>query len=231
MRPDWKMHTRQNGTPVSLDRGGNWNHVVGGREKKQYPKEPPQRALEKLKEKGKVRGINSLLGQHCVKKQSHLKDTKYEMQRKHFESSNISQMLIFLLFLRLNVKHNRKCVKMHVIPLRSITPISSCYPLNTVGSLSNSKWDVCVRMKVQYSKLQQKLCYNSCNNYIRNTHFPLRSAFECTKIISKKQFPTRDNCKAYMKQKRAHWTEDWGLRIEHLFNCNYFWDSTCIASL
>lgn len=63
----------------------------GGREK-QYPKHPPpQTALEKLKEKEKVRGINSLLCHHCEKKQSHLKDTKYEKQRKHFESSKLAQ--------------------------------------------------------------------------------------------------------------------------------------------
>lgn len=156
MRPDWKMCTRENGTPVSLDLGGNWNHIVGGREKKQYPKHPPPpTALEKLKEKGKVRGINSLLCHHCVKKQSHLKDTKYEMQRKHTESSNLSQMSILLLFLCLKVQHNRKCVNIHVIPLTSIMSMSSCYPLNTVSSLSNSKWDVCMRMKVQYSNLQQ----------------------------------------------------------------------------
>lgn len=52
---------------------------------------PPQTALEKLKEKEKVRGINSLLCHDCVKKQSHLKDTKYEKQRNHFESSKLSQ--------------------------------------------------------------------------------------------------------------------------------------------
>lgn len=37
MRPDWKMHIRQNGIPVSLDLGGNWNYIVERREKKQYP--------------------------------------------------------------------------------------------------------------------------------------------------------------------------------------------------
>lgn len=122
------------------------------------------------------------------------------MQRRHFESSNFSQMNILLLFLCLKVKHNRKCVKMHVTPLTM--PISSCYPLNTVGSLSNSN-EMSVRMEVQYSQLQQKLCYNSCNNYIRKKKypFPLRIAFECNKIISKKQFPTRDNYIAYMKEK------------------------------
>lgn len=51
-------------------------------------KTPPQTALEKLKEKGKVRGINSPLCHHRVKKQSHPKDTKYETQRRHFEPSN-----------------------------------------------------------------------------------------------------------------------------------------------
>lgn len=123
------MHTRQNGIPMTLDLGGNWNHIVGGREKKQYPGHPPPPpALEKLKEKGKVRGINSLLCHHCVKKQSHLRDTKYEMQRKHFEPANLSQKSILLLFLSLKVKHNRKCVKMHVIPLTSIMlPIKYSY--------------------------------------------------------------------------------------------------------
>lgn len=88
------MHTRQNGIPMSLDLGGNWNHTggkgEGGRNNIQNTP-PPQTALEKLKEKEKVRGINSLLCHHCEKKQSHLKDTKYEKQRKHFESSKLAQ--------------------------------------------------------------------------------------------------------------------------------------------
>jgi len=67
---------------VSLDLGGNWNHIVG-EEEETISKTPPQTALGKLEEKGKVRGINSPLCHHRAKKQSHLKDTKQETLPTH----------------------------------------------------------------------------------------------------------------------------------------------------
>lgn len=120
MRPDWKVHTRQKGIPMSLDLGGNWNHIVGGGRGNNI-QTPPQTALGKLKGKGKVREISSPLCHHWVKKQSHLKDTKYEAQRRHFEFSNSSWIKILLLFLCFKVKHDRKqsicqvlCASLHL---------------------------------------------------------------------------------------------------------------------
>lgn len=131
MRPDWKMHTRQNGIPVSLDLGGNWNHIVGGEGEETIsmtPLSPPTKGSWKAKRKGERSEGSILYFAITVWRNSHIWKTQYEMQRKHFESANLSQMSILLLFLSLKVKHNRKCVKMHVIPLTSIMlPIKYSY--------------------------------------------------------------------------------------------------------
>lgn len=99
MRADWKAHTSQKGIPMSLELTGNWNYIAGGEGEETISKTPPQTARETLKEKGKVRGINSPLCHHHVKKQSHLKDTKLRIHGRHFEPSYSSWMKILLLFL------------------------------------------------------------------------------------------------------------------------------------
>lgn len=46
MRPDWKVHTRWKQILMSLELSGNWNHTVGERKKKQYPKLPHKQLLK-----------------------------------------------------------------------------------------------------------------------------------------------------------------------------------------
>lgn len=111
---------------------------AGGRRNNIQPFPPaPPTALEKLKGKGKVRGINSPLCHHRVKKQSHSKHTKYQTQRRHFKPCNSDENFAYFSPC-LKVKRDTKLSKMHVIPLPSVMCTSLCYQLNTAGSLSNS---------------------------------------------------------------------------------------------